>query len=166
MVDRPKGWVYVITNPAMSGICKVGYSLRDPAIRAAELNHTGSPQPYDVGYEAMVTGAFEIEQQAHDRLARVHAGKEWFRCTVEEAVAAIRAVAAGKVLYENYPRNQQHRSGAFIKRTPNVAFMKLLQPDAALAAIVGFAPLPRTDIVSKLWAYTPSRPRKHKARQC
>jgi upstream activation factor subunit UAF30 len=39
------------------------------------------------------------------------------------------------------------------KRTPNAAFMKPLTPDASLAAVVGNAPLPRTEIVSKLWAY-------------
>ena len=39
------------------------------------------------------------------------------------------------------------------KRTPNAAFMKPLTPDQQLAAVVGTAPLPRTEIVSKLWAY-------------
>ena len=39
------------------------------------------------------------------------------------------------------------------KRTPNAAFMKPLTPDQQLAAVVGSAPLPRTEIVSKLWAY-------------
>lgn len=33
------------------------------------------------------------------------------------------------------------------------AFMKALQPDAALAAIVGSTPLPRTEVVKKLWVY-------------
>jgi len=31
--------------------------------------------------------------------------------------------------------------------------MKPLTPDAVLAAVVGAAPLPRTEIVSKLWVY-------------
>jgi upstream activation factor subunit UAF30 len=44
------------------------------------------------------------------------------------------------------------------KRTPNAAFMKPLTPDAALAAVVGAAPLPRTEIVSKIWVYI----KKHK----
>lgn len=33
------------------------------------------------------------------------------------------------------------------------AFMKPLQPDAVLAVIVGNKPLPRTEVVKKLWAY-------------
>ncbi|MBV8249849.1 MAG: SWIB/MDM2 domain-containing protein [Comamonas sp.] len=39
------------------------------------------------------------------------------------------------------------------KRTPNAAFMKPLTPSPALAAVVGSAPLPRTEIISKLWVY-------------
>ena len=39
------------------------------------------------------------------------------------------------------------------KRTPNAAFMKALTPSPALAAIVGATPLPRTEIISKLWVY-------------
>ena len=39
------------------------------------------------------------------------------------------------------------------KRTPNAAFMKPLTPSPALAAVVGAAPLPRTEIISKLWIY-------------
>ncbi|NLO92546.1 MAG: hypothetical protein GX410_11230 [Elusimicrobia bacterium] len=35
----------------------------------------------------------------------------------------------------------------------NAAFMKPMQPDTALAAVVGSAALPRTEVVKKLWAY-------------
>lgn len=39
------------------------------------------------------------------------------------------------------------------KRTPNAAFMKALKPSPALAAVVGDEPLPRTEVISKLWVY-------------
>jgi len=38
-------------------------------------------------------------------------------------------------------------------RKPNAAFMKPVTPDAALGAVVGTAPLPRTELTKKLWAY-------------
>jgi chromatin remodeling complex protein RSC6 len=38
-------------------------------------------------------------------------------------------------------------------RKPNAAFMKPVQPNAKLAAVVGSAPLPRTELTKKLWAY-------------
>jgi len=39
------------------------------------------------------------------------------------------------------------------KRKPNAAFLKPVTPDEKLAAVVGSKPLPRTEIVSKLWVY-------------
>jgi chromatin remodeling complex protein RSC6 len=39
------------------------------------------------------------------------------------------------------------------KRKPNAAFMKELTPSSALAEVVGPKPLPRTEVVKKLWAY-------------
>ncbi len=39
------------------------------------------------------------------------------------------------------------------KRKPNASFMKEMTPSAALAEIVGAKPLPRTEVVKKLWAY-------------
>ena len=38
-------------------------------------------------------------------------------------------------------------------RKPNAAFMKPLQPDAALSAVVGPKAIPRTEVTKKLWAY-------------
>ena len=38
-------------------------------------------------------------------------------------------------------------------RKPNAAFMKAMMPSAALAKIVGDKPLPRTEVVKKVWAY-------------
>ncbi|HEY1771422.1 MAG TPA: SWIB/MDM2 domain-containing protein [Chthoniobacterales bacterium] len=39
------------------------------------------------------------------------------------------------------------------KRKPNAAFMKPVQPDDKLAAIVGSKPLPRSELTKKLWVY-------------
>lgn len=38
-------------------------------------------------------------------------------------------------------------------RKPNPAFMKALTPSPALAAVVGSNPLPRTEVVKKIWVY-------------
>jgi chromatin remodeling complex protein RSC6 len=39
------------------------------------------------------------------------------------------------------------------KRKPNAAFMRPVQPDDKLAAIVGSQPLPRSELTKKLWNY-------------
>jgi chromatin remodeling complex protein RSC6 len=38
-------------------------------------------------------------------------------------------------------------------RKPNAAFMKPVQPSAALSEIVGSKAIPRTEVTKKLWAY-------------
>ena len=38
-------------------------------------------------------------------------------------------------------------------RKPNAAFMKPLSPSASLAEVIGSKPLPRTEIVKKIWDY-------------
>lgn len=42
-------------------------------------------------------------------------------------------------------------------KKPNAAFMKPVQPDEKLAAVIGNEPLPRSELVKKLWEYI----RKH-----
>ena len=39
------------------------------------------------------------------------------------------------------------------KRKPNPAFMKPMQPDSQLSAVVGSKPMPRTEVTKKIWDY-------------
>jgi upstream activation factor subunit UAF30 len=48
-------------------------------------------------------------------------------------------------------------------RKPNPAFMKALTPSAALAAVVGSAGLPRTEVVKKMWVYIKAKGLQDKA---
>ena len=84
-----KGWVYVITNKAMPGLVKVGFSMKDTEIRASELNHTGTPHPYVVEYDVLVENPHNVEQSIHRKLHAKQEGKEWFHCTPEEAVGTL-----------------------------------------------------------------------------
>jgi len=45
------------------------------------------------------------------------------------------------------------RKKSATKRTPSAAFMKPMTPSAELSSVVGSAPLPRTEVTKKLWAY-------------
>jgi chromatin remodeling complex protein RSC6 len=50
-------------------------------------------------------------------------------------------------------RKSARRKSSGRKRAPNPAFMKPMQPDAALGAVVGERPMPRTEITKRLWQY-------------
>jgi|TARA_B110000305_G_C19409242_1_gene624478 chromatin remodeling complex protein RSC6 len=40
-----------------------------------------------------------------------------------------------------------------VKRAPNAAFMKPMTISADLAAVIGAAPMPRTEVTKKIWEY-------------
>jgi tetratricopeptide (TPR) repeat protein len=87
-----KGWVYVITNEAMPGLVKVGWSSKDAVLRASELDSPASPHYHVVRYDILVEEAYSAEQKVHRLLASKLEGKEWFRCSVQEAIEAIQKV--------------------------------------------------------------------------
>lgn len=60
--------------------------------------------------------------------------------------AAPKSSAAGKTATK---KAATKKSG----RQPNAAFMAPLQPDQTLANVVGNKPMPRTEIVKKVWDY-------------
>ena len=96
-----RGWVYVIANPAMYGLVKIGFSTKDPMMRAKELGGTGVPHPHVVMYEALIHDAWNVEQTAHKLLDDRREGKEWFRCSVNSAIDAIRkAIGTGVIHLE------------------------------------------------------------------
>ena len=61
--------------------------------------------------------------------------------------AAVTKAPAKKAAVKKVPAKKA------VKRTPNAAFMKALTPSPELAAVVGDKPLPRTEVVKKLWVY-------------
>lgn len=95
-----RGWIYILSNASMPGLVKVGFSLKDPTLRASELAGTGVPHPFLVEYEALVHAPRDLEQRVHRRLSKHREAKEFFRCNIYEAVQAIRAEST-QVLLEN-----------------------------------------------------------------
>ena len=45
------------------------------------------------------------------------------------------------------------KKAAAAKRAPSAAFMKEMTPSIPLAAIIGNAPMPRTEVTKKVWDY-------------
>jgi T5orf172 domain len=99
--DVMRGWVYVITNQAMPDIVKIGYSSKDPSQRTLDLNHTGAPHPYTLEFDALVINPVQIEQKIQKSLHSCREGKEWFRCSVLDAIYTIRKIAGKSLIIEN-----------------------------------------------------------------
>ncbi len=63
------------------------------------------------------------------------------------------AKKAAKTTKKAAPKKAATKKASGAKRKPNPAFMRALTPSAALAAVIGAGPVPRTEVVKKLWAY-------------
>ena len=92
------GWLYLLTNPAMPGLVKIGMTTRSPEERAQELASTGVPMPFHVAAAWAVDDVRAAERDAHAALARyrVNDAREWFRLSVPEAMRALGRSTASK----------------------------------------------------------------------
>jgi hypothetical protein len=109
-----RGWVYVLSNLAMPGLIKVGYSTKDPQLRIEELAGTGLPHPFVLEFDALLVEPRDIEQSVHARLKSVHEAKEFFRCSVTSAISAIREEAQRRrttIISEYQREHASSRSG-------------------------------------------------------
>jgi len=69
------------------------------------------------------------------------------------AKPAAKAVAKKAAPAKKAPAAKNAATTKTVKRTPNAAFMKAMTPSAALAAVIGDKPMPRTDVTKKMWDY-------------
>lgn len=79
------------------------------------------------------------------------ATKKGTKKATKKAAKTTKKAATKKAATKKVAKKATKKAGA--KRTPNAAFMKPLTPSAALAEVIGATPLPRTQVVKKLWAY-------------
>jgi|CXWL01.1.fsa_nt_gi hypothetical protein len=91
------GYIYVLVNSAMPGLLKIGYTDRDPKLRASELSAaSGVVVPFIVAYHAEVADAVRAETEIHQALStyRVSDGREFFAMEVRDAIAIIDSICA------------------------------------------------------------------------
>ncbi len=69
------------------------------------------------------------------------------------AAPAKKAAAAKPAAKKAAPAAKPAAKAAAPARKPNAAFMKAMTPSSALSAVVGSAPLPRTEVTKKVWDY-------------
>lgn len=83
-----KGYVYILVNPAMPGLLKIGRTENTPEERANSLNTTGVPDRFAVVYSVFSEDCISLEIEIHRRLdARRYArNREFFKMSVEEAI--------------------------------------------------------------------------------
>jgi len=88
------GYVYVLMNPSMPNLVKIGKTTRDPEERAKELSSTtGVPTPFTVVYDGYFQSCTKAEQHIHlvleEKGFRVSMNREFFEIPIKDAIDAV-----------------------------------------------------------------------------
>lgn len=125
------GIVYLLTNPVMPGLVKIGMTERaEMDARLRELYTTGVPVPFDCQYACKVkkSDCTKIERALHTAFApqRVNANREFFRIQVEQAKAILELFhhedmtqeVAGEIANDLTPEDVAAKTRAQVHRPP------------------------------------------------
>lgn len=91
--------VYILTNPAMPDLIKIGKTTNlDDRVRSLSSN-SGVPVPFEVFYACEVSDAGKVEKHVHDAFGdhRVNPKREFFRLNPERVLAILKLVEIGDV---------------------------------------------------------------------
>lgn len=91
-----EGYVYILSNPSMAGLIKIGQTKRSPEERARELSkNTSIPSNFIVEFEIYTLDRVALEKVVHLELEafRVNKKREFFKIYIEEAAKIIQAEA-------------------------------------------------------------------------
>ena len=93
-----RGYVYILSNRAMPGLLKVGYTTRSMPERLSELNSTGVPTSFVIEIYIEVDNAPKCESLLHRALGSHHYEKEFFKIPVYKAVEEAKKLLATDIL--------------------------------------------------------------------
>lgn len=88
-----EGIIYILTNPIMPGIIKIGKTNQeDVKFRMAQLYSTGVPLPFECEYAAKVKNIDDVERALHTAFSpdRVNPKREFFEIEANQAIAIIK----------------------------------------------------------------------------
>lgn len=89
-----QGYLYILINPTMPGLAKVGRTTRDPSTRVGELSSaTGVASPFILAYSQPVIDCVTAERWVHSQLEsagfRHAANREFFTAPLHEIVPLV-----------------------------------------------------------------------------
>ena len=92
MSESKHGIVYVLTNPAMPGLVKIGQTTNEIINRMNDLNTTGVPFPFDCLFACEVDDCKVVENALHKAFYpyRVNPRREFFEIDPDQAIVILR----------------------------------------------------------------------------
>lgn len=96
VITMSNGYIYILTNPSLNGLVKIGSTAYNVAVRVKQLSSTTSiPEPFAVAYEIYVNNFQEFEKELHNKLSkyRVNPKREFFKISVESVIEVVKNMA-------------------------------------------------------------------------
>ncbi len=93
MAENENQIVYVLTNPAMPGLVKIGKTTQlEVESRMKQLYGTGVPVPFDCAFACQVKDATEVEDALHLAFGmhRINPNREFFKIEPERVIAVLK----------------------------------------------------------------------------
>lgn len=93
MAEANNQIVYVLTNPAMPGLVKIGKTTQiEVEERMKQLFGTGVPVPFDCAFACQVKDASEVEKALHFAFGnnRINPNREFFKLEPERVIAVLK----------------------------------------------------------------------------
>lgn len=94
------GFIYALSNPAMPGLVKIGYTEGNPVDRAYQLQGSGVPVPFQVDYFWLVPDPAVAEAMVHEDLKeyRYNQNREFFQYSSAQLAARITSIIGNGLL--------------------------------------------------------------------
>ena len=95
--------VYVLTNPAMPGLVKIGMTTQlEVEDRMRQLYGTGVPVPFDCAFACQVKDATEVERALHFAFgdSRINPNREFFKLEPERVIAVLKLLKVDEITTE------------------------------------------------------------------
>lgn len=91
------GFVYIMINPAIRGMVKIGRTRRTASARARDLRTTGVPDAFIVVYDELVRNCEVVEKRLQQRFQdfRYQSDREFFQIPIRDAIRALMEEASG-----------------------------------------------------------------------
>jgi len=126
-IDAFPGCVYVLSNPSLPGLLKIGMTEQDAFLRASELSaETGVPEPFVVEAYATCQEPASGEAAVHRILSdKRKQNREFFQVSLEEAVSTIE-----QVLQKEMDYRKDHKGTSCPFNTPTANQYPFTTPSA------------------------------------
>ncbi len=143
MVDKTTQIVYVLTNPAMPGLVKIGKTTQaEVEARMRQLYSTGVPVPFECVFACQVKDAHEVEKALHFAfgMTRINPNREFFRLEAERVIAVLQLLKVDDITQqiestiESDTPSVDKQSAQTMKRTmrPHMNFYELAIPEGSI----------------------------------